>query len=1150
MNRRCAALIFCLVSGLGLFLHGPVMPLQAQTVNATINGRISDPQGNVVPGAEIKAVNTDTGVEFATKTNDSGIYAFIDLPAGPYRLAVRKDGFKEINKMGLVLHIQDTIQQNFSLEIGSVSQSITVTGEAQMINVNSAEMNTGILQREYNDLPLVQSNRMRCPATFAYLAPGVLGSVTAVTGTDYTGATNQIGISGGQYYNTEILIDSIPAGYNSQIGNFTESSPPTDAVREFAVITSQMSAEYGHTGAGVVNFTLKSGTNQFHGDAYEYARNTVFDARSFLAPTRGIEKQNEFGGSVGGPVKLPRYNGTDRTFFYFTYAGARHAGLNTVTQSYIPTAQELAGNFSGLLNASGHVVPIYDPATTTLNASGVYTRTQFPGNIIPKTQMDPVALKVAQYYPAPNVPGSSNIYQGYTGDVKLNETAITAKMDHSLSDRNRLNGSFTFTTIPRETLSNPFPGPINSTDTQVVTTRTGRFSDVWTLKPNLVNDFTFGFDRFRNPFYPLTQGGGWPQKLGLTGLPAAASAFPVFSFTNGYSNLSANYMVDNIDQGAILKDLVSWSLGKHLLKFGIEARRYEPNNRTLSNDDGTFNFSNHETALPSSLSATGDGFASFLLGEVDSASVSYPSEIGTRKPYWGFFIQDEFKVAPKLTLTMGLRYEFDEAPWEAHDQSSALSLTTPNPAAGNIPGALIFAGSGSGRTGTRALSNTDYSALGPRFALAWQLNAKTAVRGGYGIYYSTSYVGLGTAGFTISGSEVSANNGVAPAFLLQNGFPQNFPTTPSTSPSFSNGQGASFFQPTTGNMPRTQNFTIGIQRELSNNVMIEANYIGNHGTREVANQLVNLNQLNPKYLALGSLLSQNINSAAAIAAGISVPYSGFTGSVAQALRPFPQYLTISTQAKAGNNVYNAFETGIKKRLSMGLSLDAHYEFSKNLGYTSSALSGGAGLDGNIGQDNYNPKNERTILPIDVAHALLINYTYDLPFGPGRRFLNGTGKLDKFVLGGWDFSAIQTYQSGTPLVISMTNSLPIFNTVLRPNRVSGQRLTTGIGNSSIIASKSRYINVNAFATPASYTFGTAPPEIQDLRNMPVLNENLSLIKVTPITERTSLKFMATFLNAFNRHRFGSFVTNFSNSTFGEATSTSNPRYIQLAMELTF
>jgi hypothetical protein len=386
---------------------------------------------------------------------------------------------------------------------------------------------------------------------------------------------------------------------------------------------------------------------------------------------------------------------------------------------------------------------------------------------------------------------------------------------------------------------------------------------------------------------------------------------------------------------------------------------------------------------------------------------------------------------------------------------------------------------------------------------------------------------------------------------LQSGFPQNYPTTPSLSPTFSNGQGASFNQPTTGNMPRTQNFTIGIQRELGNNVMIEASYLGNHGTRLVANQLVNINQVNDKYLALGSLLSQNITSAAAVAAGIPIPYSGFTGSVAQALRPFPQYMTLSTPAKAGNNVYNAFQTVLKKRLSMGLSLEASYTLSKNLGYTSSGLSGGSGLDGNIGQDNYNRKNERTILPIDVTHQLQINYAYDLPFGPGRKFLSGSGKVDKFVVGGWGFAAIQMYETGMPLVISMTNNLPVFNSVLRPNRLAGVPVTVaGVKNGNISASKTRFINVNAFAAPPPYTFGTAPPEIQDLRNMPVLNESLTAFKRFAITEGTSLKFQAAFLNAFNRHRMTSFTTNYSSSAFGEATSTSNPRYIQLSMQLTF
>jgi hypothetical protein len=496
-----------------------------------------------------------------------------------------------------------------------------------------------------------------------------------------------------------------------------------------------------------------------------------------------------------------------------------------------------------------------------------------------------------------------------------------------------------------------------------------------------------------------------------------------------------------------------------------------------------------------------------------------------------------------------LRFEFEQAPYEAADRYSAIDLGLANPGAGNLPGALIFAGSGPGRVGRRTLSDTDYSGVGPRFGLAWQADRKTVIRGGYGLYYSSNYNSVGTAGFNISASFASLDNGITPAFHLSDGFPQNFNHSPRIDPTFQNGQSGSYIQSTSTRLPRTQNWSLGIQRELTTNLLAEAVYIGNHNTRQLAGQLVNINQVDPKYLVLGSLLTANVNSPEARAAGIPIPYPGFNGSVAQALRPFPQYQTLSTTATAGNSIYHALQIGLRKRLSVGLSLDAHYSLSKNIGYTSSALSGGAGLDGNIGQDNLNRKLERAILPTDITHAILISYVYDLPFGPGKAFLNQGGAAGKLI-GGWSVAGVHRYQSGMPLSLSMNNNLPIFNRVLRPDRVSGQEAGTGISNADFNPNRDRAINLNAFAVPAPFHFGTAPPTIQDLRTFAVLNEDFSLIKITPLTERFSLENYGQFINAFNRHRFTGIGTNFSNSTFGLVSGTSLPRFIQVGMRLRF
>lgn len=382
------------------------------------------------------------------------------------------------------------------------------------------------------------------------------------------------------------------------------------------------------------------------------------------------------------------------------------------------------------------------------------------------------------------------------------------------------------------------------------------------------------------------------------------------------------------------------------------------------------------------------------------------------------------------------------------------------------------------------------------------------------------------------------DNGITPAFRLREGFPQNFIRTPQTNPTFLNNQNGTYLEANAGAMPRTQNWSLGIERELSANLVLEATYIGNHSTRQTEPQIININQLPPQYLTLGSLLTQSVTSAAAVAAGIRVPYPGFTGSVAQALRQFPQYRTLTAaNAKAGNAIYHGVEVRARKRLSAGLSFDASYTLSKNIGYNNPSFAGRGGAD-NILQDNFNRRLERAVLPYDITHAVLFHYVYDLPILRGRR------------LGGWTLSGIHRYQSGNPLPIFMTNSLPIFNRVLRPDRAAGPALPTGISNADFQPDRDRVINPGALAAPAPFRFGNAAPYYQELRNFPVLTEDFSILKATRITEKVNTELSTQFINAFNRHRFTEIDGNFSNASFGRVRSASLPRLIQMGLRVRF
>jgi hypothetical protein len=497
-----------------------------------------------------------------------------------------------------------------------------------------------------------------------------------------------------------------------------------------------------------------------------------------------------------------------------------------------------------------------------------------------------------------------------------------------------------------------------------------------------------------------------------------------------------------------------------------------------------------------------------------------------------------------------LRYEIYTPRYEAHDNLASFSPTLPNPAAGNILGAIEYLGSGPNRSGLHSFADTDYHNFGPRLGLAYALNDKTVIHAGWGIYFapgnadtdlreSQSY----NYGFSASPAYATSNAGFTPAFNWNAGFPTNFALPPLISPTVANGSNVLTMYPGDGRPPYFQNWNFDLQREVAGHILLDAAYVGVKGTR-LGTDLINLNQVNSSYLGLGSLLTQSITSPQAVAAGIPVPYPGFTGSVAQALRPYPQYLNIQDLANPnGNSTYNSLQLKAQKRISFGLTAIAAYTWSKSLSDGEIAAGGGP-----VGEDFYNRKNDKSISQDDVPQAFALSYVYELPFGPGQRFLKKPGATGKIV-GGWTFTGIQQYSVGTPIVLSATNTLPIFNLGQRPNVVSGVPLENNLSNFD--PNVDRYINLEAFSVPAAYTFGNAARAYTNLRNPNTLNESFGLIKRTALTEKVSLTFRAEFFNAFNRVVFGSPASNVSASNFGVISSQGNtPRQGQVALRLDF
>jgi hypothetical protein len=1112
--------------------------------SAQVGGQVTDPSGQAVAAAAVMVTNEATQARREVATNQDGLYSVPALTPGPYTLRVTKEGFKTLERKGVVLTVDTRSRVDLRLEIGVVADSINVTEDVGSLQVESPEISTTITQGQVQNLPLVQLGRVRVAAAFIYLAAGVQGNVR-IDGQDNLAASNQIRVHGSSTFQHEFWIDGLPAGQMGSVGNINESAPPVEAMREFKLQTSQLSAEFGHTAQAVTSFALKSGTNGLHGSAFEYFRNDKLDARSWFAATRATTRQNEYGITLGGPVWLPRlYNGRDKTFFFFSWTSARRRGLDNFNRVQTPNRENIQGDFSSWRNAAGNLIPIYDPTTTTSNPAGGFTRTAFAGNRIPVSRIDPVAARIASYYPAPNAAGSLNL-AAFIGERKLDPDIFTARGDHSFNDRQKVFVSFNSTYIPRFRIDNPLPDPLTSGILQNISSWLYRAGYDAVIRPNLLNSFIAGVNLFRNPVDPVTIDRGWPERLGWKGV--IGDRFPVLSFGDGYVGAASGGINDNNDNVHMLKDTVTWNSGRSNWKFGGEYRWNHLNNRALTNTQGSLSFNNLATALPGSPGSSGNSFASFLLGEVASGNARFPQVAGIRRSYTGFFAQNDYKASKQLTLNFGLRFEYMGAPYEQHDRYSTVNLALPNPAAGGRPGALQFAGSGPGRIGADTFTTRDYSSWGPRFGFAYAIGKKTVVRGGYGLYYADNYLTVSSAGFNVEGTFQTLDNGITPAFRLREGFPQNFPKEPRLDPALLNGQSATFVEQSSAALPRTQSWSFGIQRDLGRDLVMEINYVGNRATRQAAAQLSNINQVDPRHLSLGQLLTRNINSPEARAANIPIPWAGFNGSVAQALRAFPQYLTLtSEQAKIASTIYHGSEFKIRKRFASGLSFEAHYTWSKALGYNAPSYQGFGGLD-NVLQDHFNLRLERSLLSYDVPHAFVANYIYTLPFGK-------SGGWRKSVLGDWTLSGVHRYQSGYPLQISMNNLLPIFNRVLRPDLLAGATPGSGLSVGEFDPGKnSRITNAAAFASPVaagSFRFGTLAPTRGDLRQYPVVQEDFVLTKRFSLKEKVGFEIQAQMFNAFNRHRFVNFEPNYSSPNFGAARGTNLPRFIQLGAKMTF
>jgi hypothetical protein len=1148
----------------------PCPSLHAQA-NTGLTGKVTDPSGAAIPGAQILFVNEANGIRTKVAASSVGLYT-TPLAAGTYDISVEAPGFERFEQKDLVVQIGAEVTNNIKLTLGSINQTVEVSSVNSIsMNTTDPQLDSMLTTQEVSDLPLEINGYMRQITSFATLAPGVrsgpYGSVT-IEG----GASGQIN-SAGNYYNN-VQLDT---------ASDINSDPPYEMVDQFRVIRNAFSARYGMV-QGAVDYNMKPGANKLHGDAFYIARNSVFDSAGFfpsrfdsvthqaLAP---IDNERDWGGTIGGPVVLPRlYNGHNKTFFLFSIdLFKKDAGITTF--GTVPTPAMKTGDFSQFVDAGGKQIPIYDPQTGK----------QFMGcngnqpNVICPDRIDPLSKTLLQYIPDPNSTGTNFGLQGNAAPVitsvpNLNK-AWGVTVNHQISQSQNI--AFTwwrnhyFVTqeedAPIVPVTNPLTGQEELTDN----------ANVWlanyskTLRSNLV--MTAGFaaqDKFQNNENTNNN----VKFAGITN----SNTLPYISFngqnapTNwGNSNSSlVRYYVDN--KGWNFFNNWMWNKGRHTFNFGGEYHHYWET--TLSNySSGHYSFSQHETSTPDSSNANfslyGSSFASFLLGLPDSATRSAATTTALSTNAVSFYVQDDFKLTSKLTLNAGLRYDLMIPYTLSQNNNVFLNPTAPNPAAGNLPGAATQYGNCQGCAGFNRVAIHDLY-FGPRLGFAYSLDRNTVIQGGY----TVTYLGYGGAYGQGEGLSGGPNNmaGLLGGSYTLNATGSNTsaygPWTnpggdanpiPAVSPtSFSPGLGVAqtiyyLDHDQNGRAPILQMWTLSVQRQIPWHTMLTVDYTGNRVTHLSGYNRNPISQPNPWVLQYGSLLTQNINSAAAKAAGFTAPYANFAAqfgggaTVLQSLKPFPQYSNVARAwDQAGTTYFSAFQIQAEKHLSNNINFLANIELPKlydNLITTVNKYNQAA----DWGEDSTGSFESKL--------ALL----YQLPFGPGQRWLNRgeTGRL----LGGWQVAGIVTYNNSQPLAITQTGGSPLVS-ANRPNFNSGVKLWSGNYGQITQYFAGKGPAPTLFSTAAwsltaptgyQYVLGNAKRVYNAVRGPWYPVENLSIQKQFRITEGTSFKVRMDYFNALNRVQAPFPNTTLTPSTtpgFGQVLSKFSPVNRQGQIEATF
>ncbi|PYV98713.1 MAG: hypothetical protein DMG89_10350 [Acidobacteria bacterium] len=1168
----------------------------AQSVYGTIAGTVTDASGASVADATITLINLGTSENHTMQSNATGNYTFVNVLPGRYRIEGEKSSFKKFVREPIIVEIESGLRVDIALQVGAQTETVEVTSETPLLQTETQSLGQVVEGRTVTESPLNGRN----PLALVALVPGVVPQ-GAPSGGNYSGgspvganpfALGDFQIGGGQAGQSQILLDGVAT--NGAYLNIVTVVPTQDAIQEFKVQTNNLGPEYGRFAGGVINLATKSGSNSFHGSAYEFLRNKVFDANDFFSNRAGLPvpafTQNQFGANVGGPVIR------NKLFFFSSYEGYRLRKGSTLTTS-VPTVAERGGDFSG------SAFPIFDPLSPvgTCDSGGPGCRNQFAGNVIPTGRLDPTAVALLNFFPLPTRPGEfDNLVVNFSAGGNIDQ--INERIDFNLSEKQRIFGRFTrnhILSLP----NSPFNGVCGDRCTEDTLAKQLAIGDTIAISPKMILDLHAGYTRFTYVRNPLTKG----IDLSQFG-PNWAALAPQFAYTHLPTVCVSQKQGDNqwgngswcgagtgsgigaFDDTISFTPSLSKIMGAHTLKFGGELRILRNNYFQSNQPAGLYQFDAGMTA-PNPKNAPGDafagssgggnGFASFLLGygTNNNSNVVTPSRMATQLLYRAFYAGDTFRATRKLTINLGLRVDLQGDWTERYDRQVVFAPDAPSPIASavgspNLKGAfpLVHSSQRSSRSPQDAWNN-----VSPRLGFSYELDSNTVIRTGYGMFYLPVDIRWNDAPHNMFINtftqpwNASADGGVTPNDVLSNPFPGGIIQPMGRNQALIDLQGAGLSAPISSNpAPYVQQWNFDIQRQLPGNAVVDVAYAGSKGTH-LPMHSQDLDQMLPQFLPQGGPSAANTAIVNALTQSVPNPFFGIVQSgnvgtsttirAGQLLLPYPQFDDVQiAEPDNRDSIYHSMQAKFQKRFAAGASILAAYTLAKLIDNTNSEINWLEAASPGWGDANaYNLRGERSLDAFDVPQRFVLSAVLDLPIGKGKKLAGGVGPVADKLIGGWGVNSIITLQSGFPLSIAgcpgLLSDAGIPNSgCSRATRTGSEKLTSGSLNTRL----NEWFDTSVFSHTNDYGYGNVGRTEPSLRADGIKNIDFAAFKNTKFgpDDRIGVEFRAEFFNFFNHPQFSppntSCCTPVSQGgNFGKVTAQYNlPRVIQFGLRMSF